>query len=257
VAETPATTTESPASSPAETEVASFAESAALVDPAASGAGENMTTGVIGATEAPTEVSTADDEEVESDESDDGDDDSQVAARDPQDEGRDRAREEDEEDGRPRTSTSSSSASSRERDRDESEGASTTAMTRATTTTEAAASAATEGSAGETTMAAAAATTPAPAEPVDPADLPEQPSREQAQEAMEGIRGAMVECAAGLHGRAELDITVHPSGRVMRAVTGGTFAGTAEGSCMARAARRARFPRFSGAPFSLRYPYTL
>lgn len=104
--------------------------------------------------------------------------------------------------------------------------------------------------AGEARAARAAAATEAAT-----ADLPEHPSRAEVQSAMQAINGYIEACANGAHGQANMDITIHPSGRVQRAHTGGTFTGTPEGSCMAREARRARFPRFSGESFSINFPY--
>ena len=72
---------------------------------------------------------------------------------------------------------------------------------------------------------------------------------------MEEVRGAVAECTNGLHGTAQLAITVHHSGRVQSVRVAGAFAGP-EGSCMARAARTAQFPRFSEDRFSVTYPYT-
>ncbi|MBW2463485.1 MAG: hypothetical protein JRH11_17675 [Deltaproteobacteria bacterium] len=89
------------------------------------------------------------------------------------------------------------------------------------------------------------------------ADLPEHPSREEVQTGMHAIQSYMEACANGAHGQANMDVTIHPSGRVQRAHTGGTFAGTPEGSCMAREARRARFPRFSGESFTINFPFRL
>ncbi len=88
-------------------------------------------------------------------------------------------------------------------------------------------------------------------------DLPENLNREQVQSGMQAIQSYMEACANGAHGQANMDVTIHPSGRVQRAHTGGTFSGTPEGSCMAREARRARFPRFSGESFTINFPYRL
>jgi hypothetical protein len=47
------------------------------------------------------------------------------------------------------------------------------------------------------------------------------------------------------------------SGRVTNARVQGQFAGTPEGSCIARAVRRARFPRFKRPSFQVTFPYRL
>jgi hypothetical protein len=88
------------------------------------------------------------------------------------------------------------------------------------------------------------------------AELPPHPDRDAVRESMEAVRSAITECAGGQHGTARLRITVHHSGRVQGAQVEGTFAGSSEGSCMALAARRARFPAFSEDRFSITYPFT-
>ncbi len=88
------------------------------------------------------------------------------------------------------------------------------------------------------------------------AELPPEPDRDSVRDAMEAVRGAITQCAGGAHGTATMRITVHHSGRVQGALVEGTFAGTPEGSCMALAARRARFPAFSNDRFAVTYPFT-
>jgi outer membrane biosynthesis protein TonB len=105
----------------------------------------------------------------------------------------------------------------------------------------------------EAAAAAAAATAAAEAAR---AELPSHPDRDAVRESMEAVRSAITACANGAHGTATMRITVHHSGRVQGALVEGTFSGTPEGSCMALAARRARFPAFSEDRFSLTYPFT-
>jgi len=89
-------------------------------------------------------------------------------------------------------------------------------------------------------------------------DLPETPSREQAMRALRSVEGAVKACADGQHGVAMTQVTVSGSnGRVSRAVVQGQFAGTPQGSCVARAVRRARFPRFTRSTFQVTFPYRL
>ncbi len=85
----------------------------------------------------------------------------------------------------------------------------------------------------------------------------EPPTRDEVRTAMENVRARVETCAAGRHGRADVQITVSPSGRVQGALVQGSFGGSPEGSCIARTARTARFPAFQGAPFSVLYPYSL
>ena len=67
----------------------------------------------------------------------------------------------------------------------------------------------------------------------------------------------MTACAHGMQGTAQLDITVADTGFVTSAVVGGDFAGTPEGSCIARAVRSAQFAPFKKPRFRLIYPFSL
>jgi hypothetical protein len=72
---------------------------------------------------------------------------------------------------------------------------------------------------------------------------------------MQGVEPAIRACAGERHGTAQIDVVVQGStGRVMAATVSGFFQGSPEGSCMARAARQARFPTFTGEPLRFRYP---
>ncbi|HTU62355.1 MAG TPA: hypothetical protein VMF89_28040, partial [Polyangiales bacterium] len=87
-------------------------------------------------------------------------------------------------------------------------------------------------------------------------DLPDQPSRDETLAAMRGVEAAVRSCAANetLTGTAEVAINVAgATGRVTSATVTG-ITGTV-GSCIARAVRNARFPRFSRQTFSIKYPY--
>lgn len=105
----------------------------------------------------------------------------------------------------------------------------------------------------------AAAALPAPAETERKADLslPAQPSREAVQQALLSVRPAVMACAGSVHGQALVEVSVGPSGRVRTATVGGAFAGTKEGSCIARAVRTAKFPAFSRDDFRVTFPYQL
>ena len=92
---------------------------------------------------------------------------------------------------------------------------------------------------------------------VDPADLPDIPSRDDVISALEPLRRAIGECVHGKRGVAQLDITVSSSGSVSHAVVGGDFAGTPEGSCIARATRTAQFTPFQKPRFRVIYPFSL
>jgi predicted Zn finger-like uncharacterized protein len=102
--------------------------------------------------------------------------------------------------------------------------------------------------------AATAATTPAPGP--DAADLPDTPSRDETLAAMRGVEAAVRACAATetITGTAEVAINVAgATGRVTSATVTG-ITGTV-GSCIARAVRNARFPRFAKQTFTIKYPY--
>jgi hypothetical protein len=88
-------------------------------------------------------------------------------------------------------------------------------------------------------------------------DLPEIPARDDVRAAIAQIGAAVRECARGLRGTAQLDITVANTGFVTHAVVGGDFAGTPEGSCIARAARGAQFVPFKKPRFRVIYPFSL
>jgi hypothetical protein len=105
--------------------------------------------------------------------------------------------------------------------------------------------------------AAASEAPSAEAEVEDLGALPEAPSREDVIAGFEKVRDALATCAAGKHGVVEIDATIASSGRVSRSLIAGVFQGTPEGSCMARAARTARFPQFSQPSLNVTYPVSL
>lgn len=97
----------------------------------------------------------------------------------------------------------------------------------------------------------------------DPRDPPAEgasatPSRDDVIAAMRAIVPAVAACGGGARsGVAEVRIRVGSSGRVQSSVVIGQFAGTPEGSCIARAARGARFQPFTEASFEFTYPFRL
>ena len=90
-----------------------------------------------------------------------------------------------------------------------------------------------------------------------PATASDTPTRREVLDALEPLRPAVERCAKGQHGIAQLDITVISSGVVTHAVVAGDFAGTPEGSCIALAARDAKFAPFQKPRFRVIYPYAL
>lgn len=99
----------------------------------------------------------------------------------------------------------------------------------------------------------------APAPPVAPPStgLPTQPTREEIKSAVEALRATLQACAGTGHGLTTARITIVGNGRVSSANIEGAFAGTPEGSCMARALRTATFPRFSAPTLQVTYPFRL
>ncbi len=111
-----------------------------------------------------------------------------------------------------------------------------------------------------TDEAKAPVATPAGAAPAVAAtdlNLPATPSREDVQKALLSARSTLMACANGRQGRAEITFSVGSSGRVRTATVGGDFAGSPEGSCMARAARSTAFPAFTNESLSVTFPYQL
>jgi len=85
----------------------------------------------------------------------------------------------------------------------------------------------------------------------------ETPTRREVLDALEPLRPAVERCANGQRGVAQLDITVVNTGTVTHAVVAGDFAGTPEGSCIALAARGAKFAPFQKPRFRVIYPFAL
>ncbi|MBW2460207.1 MAG: zinc-ribbon domain-containing protein [Deltaproteobacteria bacterium] len=93
-----------------------------------------------------------------------------------------------------------------------------------------------------------------------PSTLPATPSRDSVRAALRSVREAAARCGArnGRHGVANTTITVRGStGRVASSRVTGQFAGTATGSCVARAVRGAHFPHFQQTTFQVSVPYRI
>jgi hypothetical protein len=86
-------------------------------------------------------------------------------------------------------------------------------------------------------------------------ELLETPTREETLAAMRGVESDVRACAEpDTAGTAEAAINVAgDSGRVTSATITGIIGSV--GSCIARAVRNAKFPRFTRSAFSIRYPY--
>jgi hypothetical protein len=113
----------------------------------------------------------------------------------------------------------------------------------------------------EAAESAVEAPAPAPAPPkaagTGNEPLPAHPSREQVVASLNAVAGELQRCVGDRHGVAEVTLTVRPAGFVSYAVVSGTYAGTSEGSCIARAVRAAKFPAFSDPTLRVTYPFEL
>jgi len=95
-------------------------------------------------------------------------------------------------------------------------------------------------------------------EPVPPSEiLPEQPTRDEIKRALDATRPALEACVGPAHGTTFANVTIAGSGRVIHSSIEGAFAGTPQGSCMARALRSASFPRFAADRMTVRFPFVL
>lgn len=105
---------------------------------------------------------------------------------------------------------------------------------------------------------AIAAPAPARVKPAAPSGpLPAQPSREQVVATMDAMQPELARCVGEKHGSANVTMTVRSAGTVSYAIVGGSFAGTPEGSCIARVIKLAQFPAFSDASIRVTYPFQL
>lgn len=87
-------------------------------------------------------------------------------------------------------------------------------------------------------------------------NLPEKPGRKDVVAAMKKVSGAVSKCSKGAGGVAFANVTVAGStGRVKSVQVEGQTG--AVGSCIARAVRKARFPRFKSNVFKVKYPFRL
>lgn len=84
-----------------------------------------------------------------------------------------------------------------------------------------------------------------------------QPSRQDVQQALLAMRARIEACAAGRSGMVDARVGIAGTGRVTRALIQGDFAGTQQGSCMARALRAATVAPFSGPVVQVQFPFVL
>jgi hypothetical protein len=79
---------------------------------------------------------------------------------------------------------------------------------------------------------------------IDISHLPDEPSRQDVIAGLNQLRGELSECSKGRSGTAEIDLTIASSGAVTYALIAGDYAGTPQGSCIARTIRGAHFEPF-------------
>jgi hypothetical protein len=89
------------------------------------------------------------------------------------------------------------------------------------------------------------------------AGLPRSLSREQVSRGLKAV-GPRIRrrCDSPGGGVVVMEVVISGSGRVSRAVVSQASSAGA-GRCVARAVRRARFPRFGGDPITVKYPFVL
>ncbi|HKU44996.1 MAG TPA: hypothetical protein VJR89_42845 [Polyangiales bacterium] len=98
----------------------------------------------------------------------------------------------------------------------------------------------------------------APPPPAPATDgMAETPSRADVLNGLDGVRSSVQACAGTRQGVAEVDLTIAANGVVTNALVGGDFGGTPQGSCIARAVRKARFPEFKQDRYRVLFPYVL
>lgn len=83
------------------------------------------------------------------------------------------------------------------------------------------------------------------------------PAAAEVAAAIEEVRIRAESCISDRHGEVVVDGTLTPDGRVSHALISGPFAGTPEGSCLARAIRTARLAPFPGEHTKFHYRFEL
>ena len=98
----------------------------------------------------------------------------------------------------------------------------------------------------------------AAASPLAPG-LPEKLGEGQIRTSMKKIMGRVQACydKYQVEGNARVKLTITPAGKPSKVSIKGKFFGTDTGSCVVKAVKKARFPRFSGKPMTIRYPFLL
>jgi hypothetical protein len=93
----------------------------------------------------------------------------------------------------------------------------------------------------------------------DPGSPPRTLSRSQIMDGMRSVKPTVQACYERykVPGLANVQVKIGNGGRVEKARTRGLFSDTPTGQCVAAAVRGARFPRFTGEPITITYPFIL
>ncbi|HEY6881975.1 MAG TPA: hypothetical protein VI299_28295 [Polyangiales bacterium] len=85
----------------------------------------------------------------------------------------------------------------------------------------------------------------------------DSPDRAQVIAAMNAMTEVLKDCVGDEHGVADVTLTVRGEGVVSHALVEGAFAGSPQGSCIARALRTAKLPAFAEPVTHIEYPFQL
>ncbi len=90
-------------------------------------------------------------------------------------------------------------------------------------------------------------------------NLPKSLGRSDIQRGMQRIKGRVQACYDKFRvpGMATAKVTIGRKGRLTAAVIKGRFAATPTGACVRSAVMSAKFPKFSGSPIKIQYPFVL
>ena len=101
------------------------------------------------------------------------------------------------------------------------------------------------------------ASKPASTAPVDPT-LPAQLGRNDVLKVMKPFNGRVKGCNSNNEtGKVTVTVLIQGSGDVSEASVAAPFAGTPLGNCVSDAAKKLKFPKFTGSPMRINMPYSL
>ena len=90
-------------------------------------------------------------------------------------------------------------------------------------------------------------------------DLPEQLSMNQIRGAMNRVKGLVQSCydQYQVEGTANVQMVISNDGAPTKMRIKGKFFGSDTGTCVLKAAKKAKFPKFRGKPMTIKYPFLL